>query len=458
MSKDFKIQTLHNNILQSSTSRRQFLNAEQKRVLGRTRQVSHSHKAQTYSSGHEKRTSTKEINTENAWLKLEDFVSLNPVMGRVFIELTGDGINSITSILMGRSPLFALENTIAPLIWASFGVTFPVFVIKNLLVGKGSNYTKWLKNKHEMDNEKPLELPFAKLDEHYLQDESHRMALTKELGLKNEKELLPTARLIRRGKLLGMTFDMFALATVSTCIYYIRNWLTWILSGKKEGFSGEFTYATDEYVKKKADELKKDEAWRHALGVIVGFIGNLSAPLLSYLILRNPNASSLKKAIPGMEYTQGIYMNRWLMVFHVLFNYNFKQIFAFARSTNEMLESIVKTAGFDFLFFIGDDLIAGQTAKYFEKKHKAELDGIVLTHKGPLGVTLAKPMHIIEKEIENHPNPKLKELVNKLSRYNFRSGLLATSALLGVFLSVVNAVQTKKNIQNEGGEKTEGKS
>jgi hypothetical protein len=98
--------------------------------------------------------------------------------------------------------------------------------------------------------------------------------LSKELGLKRESEILPTARLIRRGKLIGMTIDMFALASVSAVIYYFRNWLTWLLSGQKEGFSGEFTYATDDYVKQKADELKKDEASRQTFGVIMGYLGN----------------------------------------------------------------------------------------------------------------------------------------------------------------------------------------
>lgn len=390
------------------------------------------------------------------WNKVEDFVSVNPVMGRVFIEIAGDGINSLTSLALGRSPLFALENLLAPIIWASVGVTFPVFVINGLLVGKNSKFTTELKNSFAMQNEQPLKTTFSKLDEHWLSTPENQTALIQELGLKNKADLMPTVRRIRQGKLIAMITDMFTLAATSAGIYYLRNWLTWLLAGKKEGYSGEFTYATDAYVKQKAEEAKKNEAWRHKFGVIMGFVGNLSAPLLCWFILRSPRSSGLKKFIPAMEYTDGIYLSRWLMVFHVLFNYNLKQIFAFARSINETLESIVKALGFDFLFFIGDDLIAGATAKYFQKKHKAELGDIELTHKGPLGTTLAKPMRTIEKEIESK-HPELKELAQKLARYNFRSGLLATSALLGVFLSTVNALQTKSRIQNEGGSKSDDK-
>jgi cell division protein FtsB len=159
-----------------------------------------------------------------------------------------------------------------------------------------------------------------------------------------------------------------------------------------------------------------------------------------------------------MEYTQGIYLNRWLIVFHILFNYNFKQIFAFARSANEVRESIVKMLGFDFLFLFGDELISGQAAKFFQKKHVGDLEGIELTRKGPIGLTLAKPMKQIEQEIKNLNKPELEALVSKLARYNYRSGLLAAAGLLGVFLSVINALQTKKTIKDEGGSREDATS
>jgi hypothetical protein len=194
------------------------------------------------------------------------------------------------------------------------------------------------------------------------------------------------------------------------------------------------------------------EATTHSLGDL-SFICQPSSSS-RYLILRNPKPNFGKKLLPFLEYHKGIWMNPGLLFVHILANYNLKSVFGYARSINESIENFFQMICFDLLFFGGDHLIAGQIGNYFERKHKNDLGNFKLTQKGLWGLTFAKPHGQIKAELSQLKNPKLTEISTKLSRWNFRIGLLSTSVLLGAMLTTLNALMTKFRIGSENGLKT----
>jgi hypothetical protein len=216
---------------------------------------------------------------ENAELSLTE----NPMGQRVVIDLVGNCmVKNLFTFTLGRGIYPVIEEFIDNFAWALVGIGLPTLIIGKGFVGENAPYTKWLKSKHQFTMQKPLTLPFAKLDTEFLKHTTNKVALAKNLGLKNPAQLMPLAQKIRAGKLWIILIDMFGLALFSKYIFTFRNWLTSKLS-HKEGYSGEFTYAKDQYVKDKAAQYAKNADWRKLVSNILGFTVNLLVPLASYL-------------------------------------------------------------------------------------------------------------------------------------------------------------------------------
>ncbi|MDJ0625962.1 MAG: hypothetical protein QNJ31_06315 [Candidatus Caenarcaniphilales bacterium] len=390
---------------------------------------------------------------------LETIIAGNPTLSRAGIEIGEDIAAALMSLTLGRSGYYIVESVMATAFWLIVGFLLPTVLQKKLIVPE---ITKYLKSKYKITNNKPIETPFAHLDKGFLKKENNLKNLSDSLGFKgSRKKLRSLANSIFKGKMFIMVLDYLFLWLCTQTFLRFRNWWTEKASGK-EGYSGEFTYATEEYSKAKAEELKSSESLRHKLATVVGLLGNLSIALLCGLTLKSTSPigkglfGNLKKLTPAIEYHEGIYMSKWLLMFQTIFNYNLGAIFFFIRSINEMRDSLLKMLTFDFLFYIGDDLFGGIAANYFEKKHKNKLQGIQLTQEGFAGFKTAKPLHKIVKEIQQKQlSSSVKEIAEKLARTNFRIGIGVSAFLLGLMVTTINVLSTKAAIKKEGGERKE---
>ncbi len=402
-----------------------------------------------------KANATHSAEKKNAYLNFEQSLASNPLGERVAIDLVGDAtVGAGVNLLVGRGIFPSLERFGDIAAWAVFGILMPLLVIKHGLVAPGSPFTKGLKRLFSFSNASPLKTSFSMLNEDFLHGGvANQQKLMKHLGLTDKSKLLPLAREIRKGKMFAILVDMLGLASFSASFFPLRNWLTQVLSGKK-GFSGEFNYANDDYIKKKSSEFEKNEKQRHLLGIISGYVGNLAVTALTWFTLNskgNDMFKSLRRFIPALDYHQGIFMSPLLLFMHILGNYNMKSIFFFSRDKNEMIEEGVRSLVFDFVSFLGDGIVSGLCGQYFQKKHAAELGGAKLTKPWILGIERAKPIQDIQAEFAG--NLKKLEIGEKCARTSFRAGLLTASVVLGVSLTFIRAALTRLNIASENGQK-----
>ncbi|MDJ0625702.1 MAG: hypothetical protein QNJ31_04960 [Candidatus Caenarcaniphilales bacterium] len=373
----------------------------------------------------------------------------NKEITRVAIELPAVCISTITDLLLGRTLVASTETLIENILWAILGITGPLVLLKHW-----ANFysNKFIKNDFEITHKNPLETDFQMVDGHFLSKKENQLKLAKHLGIKKLDKIPELAQRIRMGKSSIMGIGLLALTIFSQWVFRFRNFLSEKLSHKKY-FPGESNDASEKVLQKEVQDYQKDQNLRRLISLIIGFGMNISVPILYYILISSKNGRGVlgrfkRKIVPKLEYHKAIFMPKLVLLTHTLFNYNFNFVFAFSRTLTEVFEKLRKAIIFDFLFFFGDSIFEGLAGKFFENKYKDHLNGIKLTNKGWFGIPVGKPLHEIQERIQNHKNPKVHELVDKLSRWNFRIGLVSAGVLLGILTEAFNVLATRKRLKD----------
>jgi len=155
----------------------------------------------------------------------------------------------------------------------------------------------------------------------------------------------------------------------------------------------------------------------------------------------------LKKMLPKVNYSDVIFMSKWVLLWQVLFSYEIPKLMA-SRNKSELREDLLEFGTFNFFYFIGDDLLSGTWAKRLQKKLGAKLNGINLTKTVKVlgkSHTAAVPFNEIYKQLQAL-NPQADSTVIrampafKAARQVFWVGLGGTSILLGITTLLNNAL------------------
>jgi hypothetical protein len=111
-----------------------------------------------------------------------------------------------------------------------------------------------------------------------------------------------------------------------------------------------------------------------------------------------PGLRRLAGVLPKLNYTDGIFMPKNVFFVHTLLNYNLSSILS-SRDPHELREKIVKCLAFDFFYYLGDDLLAGQAAKWLQKTIKTP-DVLSKVQRGFLGLKFRHQIPL--EEVYNH--------------------------------------------------------
>lgn len=261
--------------------------------------------------------------------------------------------------------------------------------------------------------------------------------LKKDFGLAKVTDFNHTlVKKVRRVKLAIMAVDFAFVATKGALLYRFRNWYTAKTSGKK-GFVGEFNYTNEAFRKKQEDDFNKAEAKRQKrlISNISTFTGAILAPVLMAATLKSTAVKGpigfIKKHLPKFNYTDAIFMSRWLIFWQAAFSYEVPKLMA-ARDSHEFRESLVDLGMFNFLYFGGDALISGLLAQRVMRKKGLE---------GMKGVSLTKPVKIFGRQFQAAvPYQEIYKQVSgskhpafKAARNIFFVGLLGSATALALF-------------------------
>lgn len=376
----------------------------------------------------------------------------NQVWNRLFIESFG---YYLWSILFARNPFERLEKGGDLACWVAIGIFLPLALEK---VFNGW-YSKQLKKKFQFTLPRPLGLAFEELDDARIKQPAVLKSLAKKLGSHATPiERLPLLlRKIRFGKLALLFTDLFFMASKGQVYFWGKNWVTEKLSGKK-GFSGELSYASNEYLQYKTKDHEKNKRKKLIGSLLLGYGGALALPLILYGLLRYPKPmaksflsakgilSKLKTLVPHFNYTDVIYMSKWVIQWHFILNWNIPGMLS-ARDSHEMREHLARSVMFDFFYFFGDGLFAGLAAKWLQKRYRKQLKLPVLTHLklGKLRIPQAVPVHEMFEKVQG----KTGELAFRLSRWSFWTGILATTAGMGIATTLLNNWYTQQKVLRE---------
>lgn len=407
---------------------------------------------------------------------LDVVIAKNGVLNRTLIELLGYHPYAIG---LARNNYERLERGLDIGCWilAAIGIPFILekvfngYVTKKMILPKFKHAFKGLKGN------RPFEIPFEWLDKAgfkqrmlAFEKDPEKLRILNRIGIKNFKSLTPKlASAILAGKIGIMFSDYFFMALKGQGYSWGKNWVTEKLS-KKKGFSGEFNYTDEAFREKKTEKYKQQQKKQLIQSLLIGFGGAFLTPLVIWKLLKNPNASSLNKnsnkiitgikktVIPAFNPYKGVFMSRWGLLPHNIFNWNIPAILA-ARDKHELRELLVRAFVFDFFYFIGDDIFAGLASKVFQKKYAHLLKNIKPNGKPlqftrklwgiPLGVSFGDIHHMITDGNLMTLSRNQKHLIQKLGRYQFWTGILSTSLFFGVATTLLNNWYTKKRVEAE---------
>ncbi|MCA9840960.1 MAG: hypothetical protein KC475_02485 [Cyanobacteria bacterium HKST-UBA03] len=417
-------------------------------------------------------------------------ISQNGVMSRTLIEVLG---YHPYAIALARNNFERLERFLDIGCWMVASIGIPVilenvfnrYITRTRLMKRfGSAFVKGVAGKEV----RPFEVPFEWLDKAGFKERMARFAKDpvkvrqlQRMGIKSFKHLTPAlAGSLLMGKFGIMLFDYLAMAVKGQGYSWGKNLITERLS-KKSGFSGEFTY-TDEAFRAEIAKKKAEQRKQLIQSLVIGFGGAIATPLLVLGLLKNRAISAdvtkaagkglggkLKRLIPVMNPYRGVFMSRWGLLPHNIFNWNIPAILA-ARDKHELRELLVRAVVFDFFYFIGDDIFSGLASKVFVNRHKHELDKLRVagkplqfTRKGPFGLPLGRPFGEILEELKlghgrNLPE-SAKTLIQRVSRYQFWTGIITTAIFFGIATTMLNNWYTRKRVEAEKAtfNKTHGK-
>jgi hypothetical protein len=380
----------------------------------------------------------------------------NQLYNRTFIECLGFYLWTIS---LARSKYEMLENFIDLAGWGLIGVMLPLGLDVVFRQRVGKQLAKTFAHVIPANAKRNiLEVPFEFVDAAGVKAiKPHWQTLTKELGFNSVQEALTAihsapelVKAIRRTKVFMLFVDLFFMALKGQLSQWGGKWLTAKLSGK-QGFSGEFAYATDAYRNKKADEANKSKRKRQIFSLVWGATGAFSLPLAMMALLKHPTSTGwlgkIKTGLGAFNYVDAIFMSKWLILWHNIFNFTAPSILS-ARDSHELREKISKALSFDFFYFIGDDLMNGLAAKFFSKGHAGKPNPagqLWEQHKaGPFKWITGRRLSHVYDAVKD-PN----HWAYKASRNSFVAGLLGTTMGLGIMTTLVNNWYTRKKVLKE---------
>ena len=275
-----------------------------------------------------------------------------------------------------------------------------------------------------------------------------------QFGLKSFEQLTPQlAHKVTLTKLLIVGADLLALATKGQTYAWVKNWAIAKLSGR-EGFSGKFGLASKDYLAQQAQQYQKNKHLKIMRSLIIGFSAALLFPFLLLGTIKapsrkNPIISFLKDRLSAFNYSDIVYMSKWVLLWHNLFNWSLPTLMA-SRDRDEFRENLVKLATFDAFFFIGDDLISGVYAHCAQKALQHPLETPILKYTRWFKL----PRLIRLEEVFQKVNGNTKTLAYRLARQSMFAGLIGTTLCLGITTPLLIQLYTKKNVTREQAQKT----
>lgn len=369
----------------------------------------------------------------------------NQVWNRLFMDTIG--YHGPTT-LMARNKFERIE-----IAW-DWACVFMFNVGMPILMGKIFNdlyckkYLASIKIKHKL----PLNIPFEALDSAVLNTKKGMQTLQNTLKTPSIKVTRQVAALVLKGKMGILLFDLFFLALKGQAGHWGKLFITEKLSGKK-GFSGEFNYTSEAYRKLKSETHEKTKAKKWLVSLGFSIAGFMTLPIIMQHYLKNPSmlknatlsGKFIQKSIGLLNYHNAIYMSKYLLLWHSIFN-GVAPMLLSARDSHEFRERLTKLTALEFFFFIGDDVITGLTAKYLQHKYKAKLKGLPIVEKGlwgfPKGVSMVK--------LANNPTKHAGyPLALQLTRVSFWTGLISSGLFLGIILNLLNNIYTKRKALKE---------
>ncbi len=373
----------------------------------------------------------------------------NQLMNRLFIESIG---HFPWSLGLARNKYERIESALSIGSYLSIGIALPL-LLESIF---NKHYSKHLQQKYGLlPQARPLNMPFEMLEHNGLKKlwNSPNTARLRQFGIKSARQLTPQlVNAIRLAKTQIVFTDLMLLAAKGQFFWFAKNWLTEKLSGKK-GFSGEFNYASEEYRAKKSENYEKNKKKRFLISTVLGFGSSIAFPILLWQTLKSKAPvgkgiiGQFKKLLPYFNYSNAIFMSKWLLFYETLFNYNLPKLMS-SRDSHEFRENMVKGITFDFFYFFGDAIFSGFSAAHLQKKYGKLLKGVSLAKtQNILGIKLpvAVPYHTIFEQVgQNMSHPAF-----KLARKNFWWGMLATTACLSVTVPLINMWYTKQKVLKE---------
>ena len=376
-------------------------------------------------------------------LPLTAYLERNQVLNRVVLDVFGWGG---PGILFARNLYERVEKSLDIGCWLVAGVVFPLLLDRVV----NQRYTRYLLKQfpsHFLNKKAvPLGMPFEWFNKAVLR--KLKPGQLAHYGLKSIPSKMVGA--IFRAKVFYILLpDMLLMASKGQGYFWGKNVLTEHLTGKK-GFVGEFNYAKDEYLQMKSKRYQETKKYRMLATMLIGYGSAIALPLLIWKFNKRPGNKGVtglvKKAIPAFNYTDTIFMSKWVLTWHTLFNWNVPSVLS-SRDGHEVRENLVKTSILLTIYTIGDDIISGAFSKmlnkYAIKKYKTP---ILAKQKGLFNMPMLMPLdQIIAKYGRKSP-------AYKIARLNFWVGIFGVCVAINSILPVLNNYYTRKKVLKEQSE------
>ncbi|MEB3245174.1 MAG: hypothetical protein VKJ06_04215, partial [Vampirovibrionales bacterium] len=376
------------------------------------------------------------------------------------------------SIVFARNKYERIERALDLGAWWVIGLGTPL-VLEKLFCAKLFNpklakqFPQWLSTLNR-SHITPLRMPLQLLDEANwagaLKETLKNPAMAHEIerwGFKSVSALKQAVAskafraAVRNGKLSLMLFDLGAMASKGQLYYWGKNWVTQKLSGQK-GFVGEFNYTDEAFRKKEGTWFDKTKKVRMALSTGIGYASALAFPALMLGLLKSPVkagaklgglkglTAGLKKLVPHFNYTDAVFMTRWVILWHNTFNWALPALLS-ARNGNELRENFVRTNLIDFFFFFGDGMLRSAGAGLLQKTKGHQLEGPLLskTEKALGKIPVARPLGELFEQYGKHSQ------IYKVARGNLWASLGINAAVLSVISPLVNNWFTHHKVDQE---------
>ncbi len=400
-------------------------------------------------------------------------VEKNQVLSRFLVWLGG---YLPADLLVARNGFERLEKVLDHAFWVVFGLGVPI-VLERVFNRK---YTKALQKEFNLPDVKqspmpkkagimkkfihvlegqgkhsPLQLPFEWLSK------NANTITPKELSYVSQQLKIPKVSLqkllkkkrflnkVMRAKQIILFADLAFMALNGQLSVWAKNFITAFTSGKK-GFSGIMDYASDDYLKETTKSYEKNKKKRLAQSLAIAAWSAISLPLIVGGIVKMPQKAlfglgkHLKKAVPLFNYTDAVYMSRWVFLWYSLHNYVLGGALA-SRNKDELREHMVRSVTLDFFYAIGDLAFVAAIAKGLEKvMGRKKLGHISLLNKEK-GKWVPKHLGRILNEVKGNT----KHPAYQWAKRNHWFSLALTTALMGLSIPLLNIWYTKNHVGKE---------